>query len=317
MSAVDNLGALIHVAVKAYGEGSDRSQQSAAGIMGPSDVGWCRQKAALMIKGTEQSDSTPIAAAQVGTAMHSYIAEALRAMFPTWIVDNEKVTATLPSGVEISGTPDIVIPEYNAVIDIKTVDGFSWVKREGTSLNHRYQRHLYAMGAIAAGMLDESKPIYVGNCYYDRSGKEPEPLLVIEEMDPTLTYEIDSWIGDVTYAVQHGEDAMRDIPSPICQKVCGFFTVCRGNLPDNDGGEPIDDDERLAAVRMYLDGRDMEKEGSSMKREAQSRLYGSSGIALVDGKPIQIRWTHVNATTVNSFEKQGFDRLDVRTLKNA
>ena len=142
-------------------------------------------------------------------------------------------------------------------------------------------------------------------------------MFLIEEMDPTLTNEIDSWIGDVTYAVKNGEEAMRDIPAPVCQRICPYFTECRGNLPMSDGGDPIEDEERLSAVRMYLDGRDMEKEGGAMKREAQSILYGSSGIAVVDGKPIQVRWTHINYSTVNSFEKAAYERLDVRTLKNA
>jgi hypothetical protein len=35
----------------------------------------------------------------------------------------------------------------------------------------------------------------------------------------------------------------------------------------------------------------------------------------VEGKRIQIRWTHIAASTVNSFEKQAYDRMDVRTLK--
>lgn len=166
-------GALVDAAIRASQDNSGRSQQSAAGIIGPSDIGFCRQKAALMTKGVPQSDAPPKWSAFVGTALHNEIEAAVKTMFPTWLVgsiDKVRVTATLPSGAEISGHPDIVIPEDNTVLDIKTVDGFEWVKREGTSLSHRMQRHLYVLGLIDAGILSSDKPVYVGNLYYDRSG---------------------------------------------------------------------------------------------------------------------------------------------------
>jgi CRISPR/Cas system-associated exonuclease Cas4 (RecB family) len=315
MSTVESLGALISAAVKAYGESSDRSVQSAQGKLGPSDIGFCRNKAALMIRGIEQSDSTSIAAAQVGTAMHTYIGDAIKAMFPTWIIDSQRFTATLPSGVEVSGTPDIVIPEQNAIIDIKTVDGFEWVKRNGTSQNHKFQRHLYAMGAVQAGVLDGGKTVYVGNIYFDRSGKEPEPYFVIEEMDPTLTDEIDAWISDVTYAVINKEDAMRDVAAPVCEKICSYYTVCRGALPTHEGGEFIEDHDRVEALRMYIEARDMAKVADKQKREAQAMLVGTNGIANIDGESFQLRWTHINGGMVDAFEKQPYDRMDVRKVR--
>jgi hypothetical protein len=315
VSDIKTLGSLIGTAIKAYGESSDRSMQSAAGIIGPSDLGFCRQKAALMTKGVEQTDSTSIAAAQVGTAVHTYVGEALRAFFPTWIVDSQRVTATFPSGAEVSGTPDIIAPDWNAVIDVKTVDGFEWVRREGTSQNHRFQRHAYALGAIQEGLLDPSKTVYVGNLYIDRSGKEPEPYFVIEEFDYTLSDEIDSWISDVQYAVMNREDASRDIPAPICERICSYYTVCRGNLPVEDGGEVIDDAERLAALAMYVENRDIEKQAAKAKREAQSVLLGTNGVGYVDGKAFQIRWTHINESEVAGFTRAASDRMDVRAVK--
>jgi hypothetical protein len=293
-----------------------RSRQSREGVLGPSDIGFCRQKAALTTQGVERTDETPIVAAQIGTAIHRYVAEAFKAANPdNWFVDEVRVTATLPSGVTISGTPDLIMQDWNAVIDVKTVDGFSWIKREGTSQNHKMQRHLYALGAAQAGLLDEDKPMFVGNLYIDRSGKEKEPLLVIEDYDPSLTAEIDSWVGDVIYAVQHGEDASRDIPSPICEQICEFFTVCRGNLPVEEGGEMIEDLERIAAIRMFVDGRELEKEGAQMKKEAGALLYDTNGTANVDGVAYNVRNTYVTPTTVQSFEKQGYNRIDVRKAR--
>jgi hypothetical protein len=315
MSETTNMQRVLADAIDSYGRGSTRTLQSRAGIMGPSDIGFCRQKAALMTRGVAQTDVTPINSAQIGTAIHEYVAKAFEAANPdNWLIE-QPVTAKLPSGAEISGTADLILTDWNAVIDVKTVDGFEWIKREGTSQNHKYQRHLYAMGAIAAGHVEDNGTLLVGNLYIDRSGKEKEPLLLAEPFDPTLTDQIDSWIGDVIYAVKQGEDASRDIPAPVCEKICEFYTVCRGNLPVEDGGEQIEDDMRINAVRMFEDGRQMAKLGEQMKKEAGAILIDTNGIAVVDGVRWQVRNTYVNPTRVEAFEKKGFNRLDVRKMK--
>ena len=296
--------------IRAYSDNSARSQQSRAGILGPSDIGFCRSKAALVTKGVQPTDHVSIAAAQIGTAIHEYVGAAIKQAHPGWIVDEQRVTATLPSGAVVSGTPDIIAPDLDAIIDVKTVDGFEWIKRDGTSRNHKYQRHLYALGAQQAGLITEQ--CKVGNLYIDRSGKEPEPMLLMEDFDPTLTMEIDSWIGDVIYAVKNGEDASRDIPAPVCEKICSFFTVCRGGLEVHEGGELIEDATLISAIDMYVEARDLEKQAGKQKREAAAMLSGVNG---TDGR-YAVRWTHVNPATVQAFEKQGYDRLDIRKQRN-
>jgi hypothetical protein len=267
-----------------------------------------------MTRGIEATDSNPKWAAAVGTAVHNYVETALKSMFPTWLmgsIDDVTVTATLPSGATISGHPDIVIPEDNTVLDIKTVDGFQWIKREGTSQQHKYQRHLYAMGCIAAGLFDKTKPVYVGNVYFDRSGKEPVPMVFVEELDPTLTDEIDGWITDVIYAVTNKEDASRDIPSAVCEKICSHFTACRGGLQSNNEGDQIVDNDLVSAVEMYVEGRSMEKTAKQMKDEAVSMLAGINGAT----QNWQVRWVNVQPSRVDSFEKQGYSRLDIRKVR--
>lgn len=313
MERNEKIQGLISGALTAYMDGSSRSKQAADGILGPSDIGFCRQKASLMTRGIAATDSPPKWAAAVGTALHNYIEAAIKEAHPDWLVgsiDGMRVTATLPSAAEISGHPDIVVPSANAVLDIKTVDGFQWVKREGTSLQHKYQRHLYAMGLIQAGILDGSKTVLVGNIYFDRSGKEAEPLVLVEDMDPTLTNEIDSWVQDVIYSVNHGEDASRDVPAAVCERICSHFTVCRGSLETQEG-EFIDNPELLSAVDMYVQGRDMKKEGESMQKAAQALLDGVNGST----GTYQVRWVDVQPTTVESFEKAGYRRMDVRKVR--
>jgi hypothetical protein len=306
---------LISQTLSEYDRATPRAQQAAQGLLGPSDIGFCRNKAALMTKGVPPTDTVPTWAAAVGTAIHNYVENILKQTHPDWLigsVDKLRVTATLPSGAEISGHPDIVIPEHNMVLDLKTVDGFDWIKRQGTSLQHKYQRHLYAMGLIQAGILNDNDTVYVGNVYLDRSGKNPNPLALIEPMDPTLTPEIDSWVQDVIYAVKNNEDASRDVASPVCERICNFFTVCRGNLPDEDA-TTINDPELVDAVRMYVEAREEEKDAARRKRAAQNMLSGVSGST----GDYQVRWTEIQPSKVDSFEKAGYFRMDIRRTRKA
>ena len=161
MSAPDaeTIAAIFSTAMKAYSDNSTRSKQTR---IGASQVGFCRQKTAYLIKETPPSDTSSMWAATVGTAIHHLVADALHEMMPTWIVETAEVTATLPSGYEILGHPDILVPEWNLCLDLKSVDGFEWIKRNGSSRSHQYQRHLYALGAIQQGILDGDRPVYVG-----------------------------------------------------------------------------------------------------------------------------------------------------------
>lgn len=308
--------ASIALALAQHNNAAARTQQSRAGILGPSDIGFCRQKAVLVTRQVEPSDKVSKWSAMVGTAMHNYIESALKVQYPDWIlgsIDDLTVTATLPSGAAISGHPDIVIPSQNTVLDIKTVDGFEWIKRQGASQSHKYQRHLYAMGCIEAGLFDTSKKVYVGNVYFDRSGKDPDFIVITEEFDPSLTSEVDAWVSDVIYAVKHNEDGARDVAAPVCERICEFFTVCRGGLEVLDGQEFITDSHLLSAIDMYLEGDALAKQGDSMKKQAKAELAGVNGTT----GDVQVRWVHVNPTTVPETTRSGYDRLDIRKSRNS
>lgn len=315
MSINEKIQALIMGALADQESATPRTKQSRDGILGPSDIGFCRQKATLVSKQVQPTDNPPKWSAAVGTALHTYIEAAIQNNLG-WLVgsiDHIRTTATLPSGVQISGHPDIVVLESNAVLDIKTVNGFEWTRRNGPSQSHKYQRHLYALGLIQGGILDGDKPVIVGNIYFDRSGKDPEPLVFAEEMDPSLTTEIDQWVEDVIYAVKNDQDASRDVAAAVCEQICEFFTVCRGALEVNEGQEIIKDDYLLSAIDMYLDGRAMENQGKQMKKEASERLSNVNGIT----PSHQVRWVHVGPSTMNAYERAGHDRLDVRKRRNS
>jgi hypothetical protein len=246
-------------------------------------------------------------AANVGTAIHAWAADALKAAFPEWIIEDVAVTATLPSGNTILGHPDIIIPSWNTCLDVKTVDGFAKIKRFGTSPNHKYQRHLYTLGALQAGLLDASQPVYVGNVYLDRSGKEATPYVVIEEMDPLLTDEIDAWVEDVIYAVAHGEDASRDVAAPTCEAIsCEFYTACRGGLPVEEN-EVIDSPDVRDAVTLFIEARDMKREADKMANAAKAVLTGLNGV--VGGW--QVRTTVIPESQIAASTRNSYSRLDV------
>lgn len=298
-TGIRQLGALIEASIKAYGEDSPRSRQSNEGVIGMSDLGFCRQKALLMLKGVPKSDPDNISAAQIGTAIHAYYAEALRSMFPEWVVEAEKLTATFPGGYQVSGTPDLIVPPYNALVDLKTTDGLQKVRRYPTSNSHRYQRFGYALAAIQKGLLDGNKPVWVANYYVDRSAREGGPYFSFERYDPMLGDEISEWIGDVVYAAKHGEDASRDISSAVCKSICSHYSVCRGGLEVHDGNEIIEDEETIALVDMAVTGKAMEKEGARMYDEARLGLQGINGVTPTH----QIRWVEVGS--------KGSMRLDI------
>ena len=62
---------------------------------------------------------------------------------------------------------------------------------------------------------------------------------------------------------------------------------------------------------MYVEARDLGKQADQMKKEAQAMLYGISGST---GK-YQVRWVEVAPSTVNSFEKVGYSRMDIRKVR--
>ncbi len=306
----EEIGLIIGTAIKAKSDTTPRTVQSQQGLIGPSDLGFCRNKAALMGKGKQQSDSKPTWAANVGTSIHEWVEDALRTSFPSWLIESRS-TATYPNGAVISGNCDVAVTEWNAALDIKTVDGYEKIKRFGTSQNHKFQRHSYALGMIQSGALDGSQTVYVGNIYLDRSGQESEPYVVVEEFDPGLTDEISAWIDDVIYAIQHGEDASRDIAAPVCEMICEFYTECRGgSLPDAEGGF-ITDQSVKDAITLYVEGREMASKGKKIQEQAKVDLFGINGS---DGE-WQVRWTRTNGSEVPGYYREPGDRLDVRRVR--
>lgn len=309
--------ALVDAANK-HEQGKDRNRQT---HVGPSDLGFCRNKAALKVRQVPVTDvpDKPLEMlswpASVGTAIHAWLEDVYPLAYPDVVLGSKhgKVTATFPSGAEVTGTFDAVVPSLNLLLDDKTKNGLSWQKRTGSSQNERYQRHTYALACVQAGLLDGDKTVYVANVYWDRSGDEKRPLVLIEEFDHNLTSEVDEWVQDVIYAVQHDEDAAKDIPAERCAQLCEWFTHCRGGvLPDSDDPVLIEDDELRQAMRMYDEARAAEKQAKADKAAASARLAGVNGS---DGE-FQVRWTEVAPSTGYSVgPRDGYMKINITRVK--
>jgi hypothetical protein len=309
----DMVASLVHAAITSYDSKRPRSIQSNEGILGPSDLGFCQQKALLTLKGVQRSDSKSIWPAVIGTAVGEHVERSIKDTFPDWLVgsvDDIRVTYTMKNGATISGTPDIIVPSMNCVLDLKTKDGFEWERRNGSSRNHKFQRHAYVRGACEAGLLDPTQPLYVGNVYLDRSGGEEMPLVEIEPVDDMLDDEIAAWVDDVMYARLHDEDASRDVAPSICARICEFYTVCRGGLPMRDS-DVYNDPEIVQAALMYVEGREMAAEGEKQRKAASKVLVGLNGVAA----GWQIRTTDVDATDVPGFYRRGYSKVEVVPVK--
>lgn len=314
LPSADTVSYMIAKAIETDDQNRPRAIQKAEGRLGPSDIGFCHQQAVLTARGTPPSDSTPLWSAIIGTALGERVEQGLAQMFPSWIlgsVHGQRVECVLPNGAVIGGIPDIIVPEWNAVIDLKTKNGLAYVKRNPWSDNYLYQTWLYVAGALATGLLDPSRPAYQGLAYLDRSGAIAKPHVTeFLEWDLGMEDRINEWVSDVIYALQHKEDGYQDIPAPVCERICEFFTVCRGALPTSDP-TPITDPVLIDAIEMYDEGREMVAEGTRMKDDAKGMLLGVNGST----PKFTVRWTHVDESRVPASERTAYDRLDIRRAR--
>lgn len=335
--ALARIGAnMVYGAIQNASNGTDRSAQQQDYRLGMSNLGHCRQYAALMTKQVAFSDVTDKTAAFIGTVLGKAVEDQLQREHPDWIFQTEGFFK-LPSGGGVPGHPDIVIPasagasieEFMASVqeataedgsvdlskvafpqgvwDLKSKDQLDSIKQYGQTQQQRFQLTGYASAMIDAGELDGDEPIWLMDVYFDRSGREHEAYAVGHWYDPRAVEEIDDWVNDVKYAVVHNEDAARDMNRDWCWSWCEYATVCRGNDTDVQG--LVDDPEFLAAVKMNLKASELTKEATRLKKSAQKVLEGRSGST---GTHI-VRWIEVGESTIN-FVRKGYRKLDIRPI---
>lgn len=284
--------------------GRGRSQQTDARQLGMSDLGGCREYVRRFTLNHPFTDAPKRLPAMLGTWIDSSLKDARKAANPSLIVDAEvMLTLDLPGfpGLRIMGHPDEIDPDEPSVTDYKTKDndGLAYIRRAGTQLNHRYQRHLYYAACVESGLLPAEG--IVRNIYLDRSGKDPEPFVEQEPYDPAVVAEASDWLASVLYGVEHepNEVLTRDTPEPVCRDYCPFYTACRGF---DYGGElePV----QVEAARIYLEADALVKKWEPVRAGAKAVLVGASGT--LDG--ITVRSTEVPA----SDSRRGYTTVTVR-----
>lgn len=158
-------------------------------------------------------------------------------------------------------------------------------------------------------VLDPSKPIWITDVYYDRSGAQDECYSFGWFYDPAVLLEIDDWIHDLKYAVVNNTEASKDKSREWCWSYCEYATLCRGNDTDAEG--LIEDPEILSTINLYAEAQAQEtaakKLKDALKRQIPADLSGTTGTHTV-------RWVEIGPTIVKEQKRLGYRKLDIRPI---
>jgi hypothetical protein len=318
----------VHNAIQNASNSTARSQQQQDFRLGSSNIGHCRNYAALLTKQTPFSDVRDKTAAFMGTVLGKAVEDQLQKEHPDWFFQSDGVFR-IPSGGELPGHPDIVIPasagasveeilasledaDYDGpalfmqgVWDLKSKAEMEAIKRNGQTLQQKFQLTQYASMMIDAGHLDPTKPIFIADVFFDRSAQSQETWCIGEFYDPDVVAEIDEWINDVKYAVAHNEDASRDMPREFCWNWCEYATVCRGNDTDVEG--LLEDPAVFTAVEMFEERKVLMDRAKALEKGYKTALAGVAGST---GQHM-IRNTWVNPVEMPASKRAGYFKLSI------
>lgn len=288
---------------------SERSGWTQDFKFGVSDIGHCREYLRRLISREEFSDEQDdYSAAFMGTAVGALAEDAMVAL--NGGTKQNTVTVKLKIGeyvLEIPGHPDWHDTEN--LVDFKTKDGLAVVRRTGPDQQQRWQTTLYAKALIDAGELEPDAWLHL--VFVDRSGREKEPVVFSWQFLQSDVDEAMEWLGDVIYALQHGEEASRDKPRDWCFSACPYATACRGTDTDVEG--LIEDPVVIEAKRIYIESSDIIKAAEKDKKSAMSVLDGRSGV--VDG--YVLRWTDIPESFIEGYTRRGYKRIGLKPITNA
>lgn len=303
---MSDLAKVVVDAYSAQSMNSARSQQSAARVLGPSDLGGCRSYMAHMLKDSPRNErQKPPWAAFVGTWVGEGLERAYVAARPQ-SMSQVPIQVELPSGRKTRGTADVIDEELDGVVDFKSLDGNESMIDGEPPFKNLAQVMCYLLGAIQMGLLTKNATWNL--VYVDRSGEEPVPVVLSGALDMDVIRKMEERIAEAEYGALFGEEVPRDEPYAMCEQFCEFFEVCRG---DWQPAGLITEPEVVSAAEQYLEGQALEKRGARLKKEAKAVLKGSEGST---GTAI-VRWLTVNGGRVESFVRKPSERVDVRRVK--
>lgn len=276
-----------------------RSQQGLEGHVGPSDLSGCARAVKYTMLQEPQAPSKYNLAPKFGTAFHTMLAEA--AYEAGYLHSEQHLTITLGDQI-ITGTADLIVPEENAVYDHKTVADLSWVAKHGADVKHIDQVHLYALGAVQAGLIDQSKAM---GCvvYWDKSGTVDEPLTFWFDINwsriDVLAEKYRSILRSDLDQIPYGE------PLTFCLNLCPFAQVCRvdffeaENHDDPDVYSAIEDLQQVKAEIKALEAR--KKEIEKELDPIPSGRYGD----------FSVKWVHISDTVIPEYNRRGYSYVRI------
>lgn len=301
--------------IQKHGMRSPRAQQQAEHRIGASEIGLCRSYLKFMTQGApyDERDGDVRLPAFVGTAVGDLVEKAYKEEHPGAIIQSS-FDCELPSGKVIPCHADIIDPDLNLLIDVKTKSGLSLVAAQSEpTRQYRYQVAIYLRGAIQSGLLkDGARAVLV---YIDRSGDDPVPVVQEVTVDDATYAEIDDWIDDANYAVLHNVEAPQDQPYDFCANYCNFFTACRGNESLAEG--LIEDEDAKLALKVHLQAKADKADAEKRKKDADAALrpYAARGGYIVaDDGPYELSETIIGASSYTVDRKESV-RMNVRKKK--
>lgn len=329
MKAVDRDRALADWLLDVVVDWDNNRPRSQQVVLGPSEVGGCREYIRSVVENEPGLPETGFrAAAFMGSAVGEYLekafgdaAAALTQIEIECELYRTKITVAGHSDAIIPPTvvdlPNTTVKEVLAgglLVDFKSKAGLATVEREGASLENIVQVCVYLVGAVQMGILPPTASAAL--VYVDRCGTDKRFSTV------TFDYEeAQRWVDlaedrlmDVQEVIARGsleEDrwALRDKSPSWCFAVqCPFRENCWGGS-EHRPTEKIEHPDELEQVRRYIVARDEEKDAQSRKADANRHLWGVSGIT-PDGTTVS--WT---PTGRKGPDDSPIMRLDVRVAR--
>jgi hypothetical protein len=267
-----------------------RRARSRQRMIGASELGECRRRAAYRIARRRPTNTRTGLQAFMGTELHRGVLRALRRQYGG-------LTEVGLKGEQVRGRCDWW--HAPVVEDLKTTSrfGFERVLTRGVPVRHWFQVAVYAWLLRTGQTADRRVPAGDGQDvdglrirYLSRDSGED--VVFEADHDPALTAEAIMWLTDVYATVEDdGADAVpRDGFGPGVDTMCDwcpFLDLCWGP-PVDPGTEgdvsrqsrlTVTDEDYVEAVHDYDAWRAAENEAKRHKEYARERLRGRSGPA--------------------------------------
>jgi hypothetical protein len=245
----DEFKARLDAALVSYDATSPRSLQTELGF---SDLA-CPERARRRLAGVPPSSEPSRWAAQVGSAIHIYVARAAAVGFRNAVVEPE-LPCLLPSGITVVGHPDLILKDEPSCNDCKTVNGpgaLALKARHGPEEKEIEQVSLGYEAGMQNELIDTAGGI-VRLFWRDRSGESDETVVWQERFDYAWVEKADTFYTDARYAATHNEEARKEPHWSWCRQFCEHFGDCRG---DAVFGNELTDPELLRTVEEHFEAK--------------------------------------------------------------